>query len=372
LCALLRQECWWRALATYTTKLAGTTAAAAAAAITPPHLPKHPSKFCLPYHVNQAYKYQLPSDLPLYVQTGGVQIALHVLLVAQLWEVWPWQLEQLQAAAAVASPATPMSAASSSSNTADAGGVDMTCSSDGSSSSSSSSRQVVPAHWAPSMLRNPKLPPCAETWPIVLKATGIEWPLLPPHGAGSVQPGAKELPPVELQQLQLAVSALSHGGDSEVAGSAALLLALLLQRADPGLRAPFLAGPGGTALLAAVQYWGYSSLNPAYSDDEVTLYVPADRSRLRGVPQLLAALQGKGAALSAAWEALDPGTSLGLQLALCYLVPVEGWELEVPAAWGAAPKWQRVAITHQCYGALTRKQAHMPGQFSGSSAVPPI
>jgi hypothetical protein len=62
-------------------------------------------------------------------------------------------------------------------------------------------------------------------------------------------------PPVTLQQLRmlLEVVCLSHSEGTPQAGQAPVLLALLLQRADPGVRAAFLNSEDGTRLLAALQ-----------------------------------------------------------------------------------------------------------------------
>jgi hypothetical protein len=370
-CVVLLQECWWHSLATSTTQLAGT-AAATAASTTLPHLPQHPSKFCVPYHLEQAYKGQVAEIVAAPVQKAGVRVALHVQLVAQLWEVWPWQLEQLQAAVhhescAPAVPggstATAMSAASSSSRTG-AGGTAMTCSSRGGSSSSSC--QVPPAQTAASLLHSGQLPHNEAAWAIVFRPTGHDWPLLPDAGEGAVQQQEGQgLPPVTLQQLQLTVSAMAHA-ESEEAVTGALLLALLLQRADPGLRASFLAGPGGTALLAAAQYWGHTiALHPGDPEAFFSLCVPDDKSGICSASQLLALLQGESWA--AGWGWLDPGTSLGMLLAWCYLVPVGDWEEEAPAAWGPAPRRQRLVITPQHCEALSQG----PGGLSSCSSPPP-
>jgi hypothetical protein len=54
--------------------------------------------------------------------------------------------------------------------------------------------------------------------------------------------------------------------------------------------------------------------------------------------------------------------SLGLLLAWCYLVPQDGWELEVPAAWGPAPREQRLTMTLHHYVSLEQTQTCMPGE----------
>jgi hypothetical protein len=61
--------------------------------------------------------------------------------------------------------------------------------------------------------------------------------------------------PVTRQQLQLVLQVLVQTGTAHFT-PAALLLALLLQRADPGLRAAFLNGPEASLLLATLVAWG--------------------------------------------------------------------------------------------------------------------
>jgi hypothetical protein len=72
-------------------------------------------------------------------------------------------------------------------------------------------------------------------------------PQLGDLGTGLAPPKVR-LDPVTRQQLQLVVDLLIHGG-GHVSYQASVLLALLLQRADPGLRAAFLNGPEASLLL---------------------------------------------------------------------------------------------------------------------------
>jgi hypothetical protein len=79
----------------------------------------------------------------------------------------------------------------------------------------------------------------------------LEVPLLPQYmgAAGAGEPsGSCPLLAVTLQQLQLVTCAMYQGSDTGTS-SAALLLTLLLQRADPGLRAQFLGGPWGSLMM---------------------------------------------------------------------------------------------------------------------------
>jgi hypothetical protein len=315
-----------------------------------------------------------------------------VLLVAQLWEVWPWQLQQLQQDAArdehlgpsTAAAAGIATSAASSCGVAGADGDATLCvvqHSDGSSgrssnrNSSSSSRgatsvqQVSP----PSFLRSTRLPPDHTAWETVLRSICIDWLLLLDQGQGDTQQHEGQgPPPVTLLQLQLAVSALAHGDDAEGAVSAALLLALLLQRADPGLRASFLAGPGGTALLAAAQYWCTAAMEPG---GRCMLFFalchPVLWEDSSCAARMLAALQSGQSEETAGWKAKTPYGSLARLLAWCYLAPVGGWELQVPAAWGPAPMWPYLVATLHHVRSLQQAQcvAHMPGEWGSSTRV---
>jgi len=60
---------------------------------------------------------------------------------------------------------------------------------------------------------------------------------------------------VTQQQLQLVLRVLVKASGSDFT-TAALLLVLLLQRADPGLRAAFLNGPEASLLLVTLVTWG--------------------------------------------------------------------------------------------------------------------
>jgi hypothetical protein len=84
----------------------------------------------------------------------------------------------------------------------------------------------------------------------------LEYPLTPRVLAFcSVPPPVCPLPPVTRQQLQLVLGVVVGAGGDMLA-SAALLLVLLLQRADPGLRAAFLSGPEASLLLSTLVNWG--------------------------------------------------------------------------------------------------------------------
>jgi hypothetical protein len=147
--------------------------------------------------------------------------------------------------------------------------------------------------------------------------------------------------------------------------SAALLLALLLQRADPGLQAEFLAGPGGTALLAAAQYWG--RLGSSRQDMHgFSLVDPVGLGQGKVASRLLAALQEDCNEGPAGWKPASTSSSLGQLLAWCYLVPAGGWEVEVPAGWGAAPMHPSLVTTPHHLKSL---QLSMPGESAARAPV---
>jgi hypothetical protein len=84
----------------------------------------------------------------------------------------------------------------------------------------------------------------------------IPYPLTPALVApGCVPPPQCPLPPVTRQQLQLVLGLLVNTG-GRTFSTAAVLLVLLLQRADPGLRAAFLNGPEASLLLVTLVTWG--------------------------------------------------------------------------------------------------------------------
>jgi hypothetical protein len=367
------QECWWRALATNLTASTDTVAAAAASTPQAAHLPQHPSKACPAYHKQHAYGGQAAEGWPLGLQINWLPKLFNVLLVAQLWEVWPWQLEQLQAAAAhnedgrasVDAGAASAASAASSSGAARDSGKRSTQHSKYATNSSGSSKALA-ARWRapPSLLGSKRLPAHHMAWDMVLRATGLDWPLLPKQYVGDAHPADRSPPPVTLQQPQLAVSALAR---SNAAGavSAALLLALLLQRADPGLRASFLGGPGGTALLAAAQYWGYTAVLDSAAREigqPFGVYDAVSWVQSAGAARMLAALNCDLPVEQAGWEPAAPSGSLGLLLAWCYLVPVENWEVEVPGGWGRCPRHPCLVTTLHHARPYAEKVSTHPGE----------
>jgi hypothetical protein len=105
----LLQDIWWHALATCISALAQKGQV---------HRPglKHPC-------AKRLAAYSCPRYLPELLANEGkadleahTSFALHVLLMAELWDVWPWQLEQLQAATKAGSSSSGSGSGSSSSS----------------------------------------------------------------------------------------------------------------------------------------------------------------------------------------------------------------------------------------------------------------
>jgi hypothetical protein len=201
--------------------------------------------------------------------------AVHLLLLAELWDLLPWQLQQLEAAcvgdgsedagSSSGSSAGGSGDASSSGNervdclasSSSSGGGGLgdgghgsgsgegntcptTTTSSSSSSGSDSQSAMHPGSW----------------WSAEVH---LDMPLLPAHrgAASSKQAGSYSssssassnmLPAVTLQRLQLVTCAMAQAQPGCIY-SAALLLTMLLQRAGPGLRAEFLGSPWGSLMM---------------------------------------------------------------------------------------------------------------------------
>jgi hypothetical protein len=177
------------------------------------------------------------------------------------------------------------------------------------------------------------LPDGAAAGPDTPAGSSVIWLLLPPPGVEVCSDPL--LPPVTLQQLQLAGSGLACA-NAMGAPTAALLLALLLQRADPGLRAEFLGGPGGSALLVACQYWGCyhvglkdSALAQQHGRFLWAMLAPCTVNSCTDALTML--LQGTSAqVVFGKRRAMASAPSVALLLAWCYLQPVAGWEAQLP------------------------------------------
>jgi hypothetical protein len=167
---------------------------------------------------------QLGAASPL----GG--LLLRSLLVAELWQLWPWQMKLLEAAA--------VAEAADATAEAEAGQV------------VEGQQEAVPAARAAGGVQEVH----AATASIAIgSGSSLPFPFVPRVLLGSSSPAS--LPPVTRQQLQLVLQVLVQA-DAVRFGAASLLLVLLLQRADPGLRAAFLNGPEASLLLVTLVNWG--------------------------------------------------------------------------------------------------------------------
>jgi hypothetical protein len=126
------------------------------------------------------------------------------------------------------------------------------------------------------------------------------------------------LPPVTRQQLQLVVSAVVQA-DWEALHKALLLLVLLLQRADPGLRAAFLNGPEASLLLVTLVTWGCHDESSAPG---IGMGVIPGKDCPTMVSSLRAAWGGQPVQMH---ELPLPNCAL-LMLAQLYLQPAAGWQ----------------------------------------------
>jgi hypothetical protein len=213
-------------------------------------------------YTSQGYSLQLLDNyVPIQVDTLS-SCVLRVLLLAELWAVWPWQLQQLQAAAAAASSSSSGGSSSgcdgdgtggksstntgggvgsgnagsnsdSSSSTSAPGGSSNSSGNGGASSSTGSSGAANLSIHAQS-LREGLAGGVHLEFPMLSKARTVAEKVEPSH-------------PVTLQQLQLATCAMYLCPTGIY--STGLLLALLLHRADPGLQAEFLSSPMGNFMV---------------------------------------------------------------------------------------------------------------------------
>jgi hypothetical protein len=202
--------------------------------------PVHPCVRRLAAYCSQAFSDQLVQPVAQRKLAVNAAQLVHVLLVRELWELLPWQLQWL---AAHGSAVRGAGAAASEEQGGDWGSGSDTGSDSSSSSSSSSSRDGVQGREASS---DNAVQESAAVTGYSTMGVQMDVPVLPQHVGEAV--GSNAAGAVTLQQLQVATCAMCftiRGGDY----SAVLLLSLLLQRVDPGLRAEFLGGPCGSLML---------------------------------------------------------------------------------------------------------------------------
>jgi hypothetical protein len=331
------QEVWWRSLAVQVTVW---SRAAASGQLQP--RPLQPERCCPDYGAGYAWSPEFVHDADGFAKNLG-ESALRALLRSEVWWLWPWQLQVLEAAAAMAaasvgvegqeagpsaattSPASTAAGAAGTSTQAtvacDAGRSSSHHTSSkprsegsgskgaGSSSTSSSSssfgkaRVWLKQHWADDDHR---------------RSGSIPYPLTPALVAPGCVPHPQcPLPPVTRQQLQLVLGLLVGDGGYTFTW-AALLLVLLLQRADPGLRAAFLNGPEASLLLVTLVTWGCHPGEWGERGAPTALAIDAREHTWEGAVKLL--VDSMSAAETGLRRFPYP-SSAALILSLCYLEP---------------------------------------------------
>jgi hypothetical protein len=140
-----------------------------------------------------------------------------------------------------------------------------------------------------------------------------------PHGPPHVSNTA---PPVTLQQLQLVAHSLDPDSVQRTL-SGVLLMSLLLQRADAGVRAQFLGSPWGSYFLDVLVTVAVPGQAPG-SDASLLMTVPCDDPgvALAEFKKDLQWLGGEG------WGQLPEATTSLLALAWAHLQVKEGSELQ--------------------------------------------
>jgi hypothetical protein len=278
-----RKDFWWGMVAV---RLAGLKEISPP----PPHRLLRPELSCPNYTEHWVWEYPFAEAISVDQARDRCSRALYALLLAEVWWLWPWQLQVLEAggakaaaagraavvaakAAALPAPGTgsgseggnkggastslppPAAAAAASpvSETAPVTGAvepatavvpgGMQDSADGGRSSSDSGRTMQSKG-------SSKPPTGGIDWRSRKWAFEVPFYLTPQVGdlGTGFAPPQVPLPPVTRQQLQLVVDLIVHGG-GHVGYQAGVLLVLLLARADPGLRAAFLNGPEASLLL---------------------------------------------------------------------------------------------------------------------------
>jgi hypothetical protein len=165
---------------------------------------------------------------------------------------------------------------------------------------------------------------------------GVQWPLLATSTSSSSNSSSSRAAcqcrsltcylctppsPVTLQQLRLVleVVCLTCAEFSDKALQAPVLLALLLQRASPGVRAAFLNSADGVRLLVALQQSAEQTLpegTPLTCSSGWCMYDHAGALSTRGVPEarplLLHAVSRTVYSLAWCYMELGPGSAVGL------------------------------------------------------------
>jgi hypothetical protein len=180
------------------------------------------------------------------------------------------------------------------------------------------------------------------TFPLVPQHAGTATPAATtthgaPHGSNTA-PAA-----VTLQQLQLVTRSLDQDRERHTL-SGVLLLSLLLQRADAGVRAQFLGSPWGSyflEVLGTVPQWE----QPSGTDTSLPITVPCDDPGM-ALAELKETLQWQFP--GDVWEQLPAVTASLLALAWAHLQVQEGSELREnpmlgPQQWSVLATQRRAA-----------------------------
>jgi hypothetical protein len=141
------------------------------------------------------------------------------------------------------------------------------------------------------------------------------------------------LAPVTRQELQLALDVMVHAV-GPVCGPSALLLVLLLQRAEPELRTAFLNGPEASLLLSTLIAWGARrDRNDNRGDPNTWRPYREEVGDWRLAHKLL--LEALGGAEAKSNSAMEPGAFAAAVLGMCFLEPAPGRELDLqhPCRW---------------------------------------
>jgi hypothetical protein len=153
--------------------------------------------------------------------------------------------------------------------------------------------------------------------------------------------------PVSQQELQLVLGLMTQAA-GPICGAAALLLVLLLQRADREVRVAFLNGPEGSLLLATLMAWGARPDNSSGRGAPIPWQPYREEvGDWRMAHYLMKEALGGTEEARANSKPLEAGAFAAAVLAMCFLEPVPGHELNLqrPCRWVVG---QRVQGRVQC------------------------
>jgi hypothetical protein len=234
----------------------------------------HPTlQRCPSYHKGHSYAAGVLTEHSDWSQTLPGAYTLH-LVVSEMWDLWPWQLEMLQQQQQQEQQQQQQQEQQQQQQQQDSHLLDH-----------DAQRQTAASNTHDAVANSHR-----SRWVTMLGPAGAFWPLLPHvmssvlqsidsnSGSSSSGSGSRDssiasrtnvsssaaaetscqLPPVSADQLHLALErvCLNVQLSTYPGGLSLLLLVLLLLRAEPALRLAFLQGPQGGLLLAALQLYG--------------------------------------------------------------------------------------------------------------------